>query len=106
MREAYGYIDDDRVVITRPQALREIPAIGVLRTGRYTPPGQKDSDTVLFTNTSIFKERFLKDVDEMIHSGWRRSLDGYREFKRELWAKNRAAVRRILADRPGEINQD
>ena len=32
MRMAYGYIDDDRVVVTRPAAMREVLALKALRT--------------------------------------------------------------------------
>ena len=61
MREAYGYIDDDRVVVTRPQALREIMAIGAFRDAR-TPALEK---------SSAFTGRFAEDVSLTIRAAVR-----------------------------------
>lgn len=58
---------------------------------------------VVYTDSSIYKGRFLAAVDSMLLRGWRRPMREFDEFKRELWAKNRAAVRRILTDSPGSL---
>lgn len=93
MRKAYGYIDEDRVTITRPQALREIPAIGALR-GVYPPS---------LDLTSWGSEKLSYDVDAMISAGWQRPEEGFKQFKKELWEQNRLAVTRILEDAKGIV---
>ena len=41
------------------------------------------------------------DVDAMLRAGWRRSTEGYDEFKKDLWRKNRASARRVIEGRRG-----
>lgn len=93
MRQAYGYIDDERITITRPQALRDIPAIAAFRAGRYSPVNA----------TSMHVEEFIFDVDDMLRRGWRKTRDEIRTFKEQLWKQNWKAVSRILNDRPGAL---
>ena len=93
MMKAYGYIDDDRVTIVRPQAIREVEALRILRSEiskSLVPPGS-------------FPVAFLQDLESMERKGWRRSQRGFDHFKRELWESNREAMWRILNDLPGEI---
>ncbi|EJC97990.1 uncharacterized protein FOMMEDRAFT_162331 [Fomitiporia mediterranea MF3/22] len=99
MRNAYGYIDDDRVTIVRPQALREVHALGALRGVKWK---LSQSNAVVSTQTDGYK-KYEDDVQEMIEGGWRRSSSGFERFKEELWEKNREAVWRVLNDLPGEI---
>lgn len=98
MRTAYGYIDDDRVTIVRPQALREIPAIGAFRGAGWS---------LAQSNVSVVEgfgiEKYERDVRGMIDDGWRRPTSGFSDLKRELWERNREAVWRVLNDLPGEI---
>jgi len=91
MREAYGYIDDDRITITRPQALRDIPAIEAFRAGRYSPAN----------DSTLYVQEFVYDVSDMLRRGWRKTHDEMREFKEQLWKENRKAISRILNDLPG-----
>lgn len=98
MRNSYGYIDDDRVTIVRPQALREIHAIGALRDA-----ARSRSSTGIKAMNAYELGQYKSDVQEMLQGGWHRSARGFTQFKKELWAKNRAAVSRVLADLPGEI---
>lgn len=93
MRHSYGYIDDDRVTVTRPQAIREVHAIEILRAGGGSP----------YTAVTTGPPAFLEDLQAMIRKGWRRSNAEYGRFKNELWESNRQAVWRILNDLPGEI---
>ncbi|KAL5482626.1 hypothetical protein ACEPAI_9220 [Sanghuangporus weigelae] len=98
MRTAYGYIDDDRVTIVRPQANREIPAIGALRGAVWS---------LTASNVSALEgfgiEKYERDVREMLDNGWRRPMSGFSQFKSELWERNREAIWRVLDDLPGEI---
>ncbi len=93
MRKAYGYIDDDRVTITRPQALRDIPVIEAFRRGEYTPEHSTEGPL----------PGFVQDVDSMLSGGWRKSDKDLTSFKEQLWAQNRKAVSRILNDQPGVL---
>ncbi|KLO11988.1 hypothetical protein SCHPADRAFT_921523 [Schizopora paradoxa] len=93
MRKAYEYIDDERVTITRPQALRDIPAIAAFRAGMYSPTN--DSATHLL--------EFTDDVDKMLSRGWKKTYNEVRAFKERLWAENRKSASRILNDLPGSI---
>lgn len=102
MRDLYGYIDDDRVTITRPQALREIFAIEALRIGHFTPRIES-GDSDFYINARVYIDEFQRDVSAMLQRGWRRSREQFKIFKQELWVANRAAVQRILEDRLGEI---
>ena len=103
MRAAYSYIDDDRVTITRPQALREIRAIGVLRGAAVQKSNSNSTGTSLPIDGPGL-DRYEDDVLGMQESGWRRPTRGFEQFKRELWEKNREAVWRILDDLPGEVS--
>ena len=99
MRTAYGYIDDDRVTIIRPQALREIPAIDAFRgaSRNLVPP----------SNVSISQgfgiEKYEEDVRDMLDNDWRRTSSGFAQFKSGLWKRNQEAILRVLNDFPGEV---
>ncbi|KAF9493156.1 hypothetical protein BDN71DRAFT_1419911 [Pleurotus eryngii] len=83
MRASYTYADDDRVVVTRPAAMREIAAIKALRTRRV-----EDKSSSLQTK---------KAIQEMMNKGWTRSKREMQLFKEEIWMRNEDVVRRILA---------
>lgn len=93
MREAYGYINDERISITRPQALREIPAIAAFRAGTYSPPNA----------TAPHVQELVDDVNDMLRRGWRKTYNEVRAFKEQLWAENRKAAMHILNDLPGSL---
>ena len=109
MRERYGYIDDDRVTVTRPQALREVNALGALRRASINTEALEDNNDRHGTNISASagleyrSDKFDRDVKEMIDQGWYRNMEGFESFKLDLWEKNREAIRRVLHDLPGEI---
>lgn len=83
MRASYTYADDDRVVVTRPAAMREIAAIKALRTRRV-----EDESPNLQTKEAI---------QEMMNRGWTRSKREMQLFKEEIWMQNENVVQRILA---------
>ena len=86
MRQTYTFLDDDRVVVTRPQAAREISAVKALRTGHWSPGAN-------------FEYYVPEVMEKMIKTGWIRSEARFSTFKREVWEDNRDAVRRILNGR-------
>ena len=79
---------DDRVTITRPQAVREVFAVKALRTGKWSPRPAIGYQV----------KEVARDVKNMIEKGWVRSADQFATFKEERWAQNRDAVQRILND--------
>ncbi|KAG9224550.1 hypothetical protein CCMSSC00406_0002299 [Pleurotus cornucopiae] len=83
MRASYTYADDDRVVVTRPAAMREIAAIKALRTWKV-----EDESPNLQTK---------KAIQEMMSRGWTRSKREMQLFKEEIWMRNENVVQRILA---------
>jgi hypothetical protein len=88
MRESYSFLDDERVVVTRPQALREIFAVKALRTGQWSPQPAL---------SHISKEVTI-DVNKMIEKGWMRSEAQFTSFKNNIWANNSQVMRQILDD--------
>jgi hypothetical protein len=88
MRESYSFLDDDRVTVTRPQALREIFAVKALRTAQWAHQPALDH---------LAKEVTV-DVRKMIEKGWIRSEAQFTSFKNEIWANNSEVMRRILDD--------
>ncbi|KIM89558.1 hypothetical protein PILCRDRAFT_190842 [Piloderma croceum F 1598] len=87
MRQTYSFIDD-RVTVTRPQAVREIFAVKALRTGQWSPQLVVDNQV----------KNVMMAMDKMIERGWIRSADQFTIFKDEIWARNAEVVRRILSD--------
>ncbi|KAF8206216.1 hypothetical protein K438DRAFT_1816814 [Mycena galopus ATCC 62051] len=76
IRNAYKYADDDRAVVTRPAATREVEALRALRTG----------DTSYFLNkTGISTDSPTAEAAEkMLRLGWVRSEE-FRVFKQNIW---------------------
>ncbi|KAJ3558614.1 hypothetical protein NM688_g815 [Phlebia brevispora] len=96
MRRAYGYIDDDRVVVTRPAAMREVHALKTLRTGDMSSFLQSDPTS---SGYSMAKVRGAEEgVRAMFSKGWLREYDEVNRFKRELWHRNEEVVERMLRD--------
>ncbi|KAG9022344.1 hypothetical protein FRB95_014926 [Tulasnella sp. JGI-2019a] len=87
MRNSYKYINDDRLLITRPQALREVETILALRTG--------STNHILNRHNST---RLMQEVDEMIRLGWKRPLSGFLNLKKELWKRNEQVIWSMLTD--------
>ena len=96
MRKAYGYIDDDRAVVTRPAAMREVQALLALRTGDATPFLESDPTA---SGLQMVNIRGLEDaVHDMLSKGWVRDSQAVRRFKEELWERNEVVVQRLLRD--------
>jgi hypothetical protein len=83
--ESYSFLDE-RVVVARPHALREIFAVKALRTGQWSPPPAAKNQV----------KEVKVAVEKMIKNGWKRSADQFAEFKNDIWANNTDVVRRIL----------
>jgi hypothetical protein len=87
---AYTYANDDRAVVTRPAAMREVEALRALRTG----------------DASHFYDRYKilpdspvrQSAEEMMHRGWTRSKDDSQSFKEGIWKANDQVVERLLRD--------
>lgn len=98
MRRSYAYVDDDRAVVTRPAAMREVAALKALRTGDPSPfletsmPNMQ-VDKKLGSNTVI-----RDGVRDMISRGWARKGNDMENFKSDLWERNDILAQRILRD--------
>ena len=95
LASVYNYIDDDRVSIIRPQALRDVPALYALRTGRRPDVAQSVQH--------LASKKFRTAVDRMLLLGWRRSEKDFLAVKNAIWERNRKALLDILI--AGEIPQ-
>ncbi|KAJ7485665.1 hypothetical protein FB451DRAFT_1127892 [Mycena latifolia] len=90
IKQSYTYIADDRAVVTRPAAMREVEALRALRSG----------------DPSYFLDRAGLGMDSpialaaaaMMRRGWTRSKGDFQSFKQELWDANDRLVERLLRD--------
>ncbi|KAJ6513047.1 hypothetical protein C8R45DRAFT_812313 [Mycena sanguinolenta] len=90
IRRTYTYVDDDRVVVTRPPAMREIEALRALRSG----------------DASYFLNRVRIPLDSptahaastLLRLGWMRSEEESRQVKQKIWHDNERVVERLLRD--------
>ena len=96
MRKAYGYIDDDRVVVTRPAAMREVAALKALRTKNGS--SFLESDPLSSGHTMSEVRGLPSMVTEMLEKGWFREKEAVEQFKRELWDSNESVIERLLRD--------
>lgn len=96
MRSLYGWIDDNRIVVTRPAAMSEITAIRALRTGDASPFWQQlhDSDFPQLESSLTLRAA----VDSMMRDGWCRTKADFDQVKRDIWAANDHVVERLLRD--------
>lgn len=94
MRKAYGYIDDDRAVVTRPAAMSEVQALLALRTGDLKYFLEQDPDDA--TDPPV--RAFINDIQEMLEKGWVRDPSDLRRYKERLWRDNEDVVGRLLRD--------
>lgn len=88
MRKSYTYANDDRAVITRPAAMREVAALLALRTG----------DASEFLNAHPSSHHVRDSVHDMMSRGWQRSKEDFQRFKRGIWRENDYVVERLLRD--------
>jgi hypothetical protein len=96
VRTAYSYIDNDRVVITRPSVVLEMGAIKALRTGNAS--AILSSDPSHSNRTMGSHLHIHQAVDKMMHEGWVRPNEGFQAVKKKIWEKNDEAIRRMLRD--------
>jgi hypothetical protein len=96
MRHAYTYIDDDRVVITRPAVVTEMDAIKALRSGNASALLASDPAE---SGTPIGSHgRAREAVERMMQEGWVRPREGFMAVKRAIWNENQRVVWRLLRD--------
>jgi hypothetical protein len=96
MLDAYTYIDDDRVVITRPAVIREIDAIKALRSGNASALLASDPAK---SGKPIGSHRYVRQaVEKMMREGWIRPREGFMAVKRNIWHQNEKVVWRLLRD--------
>ncbi|KAF8071768.1 hypothetical protein FPV67DRAFT_1560545 [Lyophyllum atratum] len=95
-RKSYVYADDDRPVITRPAAMREVLALKALRTGDASFFLESPMPNMQGTMKT---DRFLVDaVEEMMRRSWTRTTDELEAFKIGLWRRNDRLADRLLFD--------
>ena len=86
MREAYTYVDDDRVMINYPAVMTEIDVIRALR--------MRDALNFLASDPSgtgrnIGSNAAIRTAEEqMLAKDWVRSKQGFDDVKQKLWARN------------------
>jgi hypothetical protein len=97
-RQSYVYADDDRAVITRPAAMREVAALKALRV--------RDASSFLETTMPNMPEHkklgsntvIRNAVQSMMDRGWTRKKSEMEAFKSSLWERNDRLAERILRD--------
>ncbi|KZP07911.1 hypothetical protein FIBSPDRAFT_272137 [Athelia psychrophila] len=95
-RDAYTYLDDDRVLVTHPAVMSELDAIKAFRTQDASDFLASDPSKLGLTMGSNPGVR--RAVENMLRQGWTRPTAGFEEWKRGVWANNDAAMVRILSD--------
>ncbi|GJE84823.1 hypothetical protein PsYK624_008990 [Phanerochaete sordida] len=96
MRKAYGYIDDDRAVVTRPGAMSEVQALLALRSG--SPAHFLEQEPAEAARGVPPVRSLVSDIEAMLSMGWVRDPADLRRYKERLWRDNEAVVRRLLGD--------
>ncbi|PIL36619.1 hypothetical protein GSI_00308 [Ganoderma sinense ZZ0214-1] len=97
-RRTYGFVDDDRVVVTRPAAMSEVQALRALRTGDAAAFLTFDRAGVGMTMGEMPGVRAA--VETMMSKGWVRSAGEWEQWRKGVWAKNDEVAARILKDLP------
>jgi len=90
IRNSYAYVDDDRAVVTRPAAMREVEALRALRS--------RDASYFLNRTGIPMGSHTARAAEGMLRIGWVRSEEESRAFKQELWRANDRVVERLLRD--------
>ncbi|KAF8206217.1 hypothetical protein K438DRAFT_1816815, partial [Mycena galopus ATCC 62051] len=90
MRNTYTYVDDDRAVVTRPAAMREIEALRALRT--------RDTSYFLHRTGIPMDSHTAQAAANLLRLGWVRSEAESRTFKQNIWKANDRVVERLLRD--------
>ena len=97
-RRTYGFIDDDRIVVTRPAAMSEVQALKALRTGDASAFLASDPAGIGMSMGEMPAVR--EGVDKMMKEGWVKSNSDWARWRAGLWEKNNQVADRILRDIP------
>ncbi|KAF7356316.1 putative eukaryotic translation initiation factor 5 [Mycena venus] len=90
IRNSYTYVDDDKAVVTRPAAMREVEALHALRT--------RDASDFLDRTGIPWDSYTARAVVDMLRLGWTRDKGEARAVKEKIWRANERVVQRILRD--------
>jgi hypothetical protein len=90
IKAAYTYVNDDRAVVTRPAAMREVEALRALRSG--------DASFFLHRTGIPLDSPTAQAAEGMMRLGWVRSDEEFQSFKQDIWKANERVVERILRD--------
>lgn len=96
MRNAYKYIDDNRVVVSYPAVMTEMDAIKALRTrnaSQFLASDPSNSGRTMGSNSAI-----RSAVEQMMREEWIRPKKDFQDFKRRVWAANDLVVWKLLGD--------
>lgn len=96
MRKAYKYIDDDRTVVTRPSAMREVQALKLLRSGNSSQFLEREQASHGISLLPI--NELVVATHAMVDRGWTRSAADVKEYKAALWRHNELVVQQLLRD--------
>lgn len=97
-RRTYAFVDDDRVVVTRPAAMSEVQALRALRTGDASAFLASDPAGVGMAMGEMPAVRAA--VESMMNKGWVRSTGEWEQWRKGVWARNDEVAARILKDLP------
>ena len=97
-RQTYGFIDDERIVVTRPAAMSEVQALKALRTGdaRSFLASDPAGNGITMGDMPAVREA----VERMMSKGWEKSKREWEQWREGLWRRNRGVAKRILQDIP------
>jgi len=96
MQDAYTYLDDDRVVITRPAVIREIDAIKALRSDNASSLLAGDPAK---SGKPLGSHPYVSEaVEKMMQEGWVRPTEGFMAVKKRIWDENERVVSSLLRD--------
>jgi hypothetical protein len=90
IKKTYTYVNDDRAVVTRPAAMREVEALRALRS--------RDASYFLHRTGIPIDSPTGHAAEAMLRLGWVRSEEESRAFKQEIWRANDRVVERLLRD--------
>jgi hypothetical protein len=90
IKTAYAYVNDDRAVVTRPAAMRDVEALRALRT--------QDVSYFLHRTGIPTDSPTAHAAEAMLRLGWARSEAESRAFKQGIWRANDRVVERLLRD--------
>ncbi|KAJ7126792.1 hypothetical protein C8R44DRAFT_617561 [Mycena epipterygia] len=90
IKTSYTYVNDDRAVVTRPAAMREVEALRALRS--------RDASYFLHRNEISPDSPIAHAAETMMRLGWVRSEEEFRSFKQDIWRANDHVVERLLRD--------